>query len=338
MPLTRLAVAMPRVLALALALALSTTGTRARPVQVAADPVYLNPDAREQTQVGQLRFLAGLRLRSDDREFGGLSGHTILDDGTTWYAISDEGRWLVGRLTFDSDDVVTGLADVHMEMLRSESGQPLKATRDKRFVDAEALRRTASGEFLVSFEIRHRILRYPADGGLAGRPTVMPAPRTMLTGPRNGGLEALAVLPSGQILAMTESMGDDQGRLAGWLIDGAAWKPLGLRPTGLYRPTDMIALPNGDVLLLERRFTVAGGPAARISLIPAAGIAPGATLESRTIGEMALPMSVDNFEGLALRPDRRNGWQLFILSDDNFNPLQRTLLLQFHLPADVLSE
>ena len=41
------------------------------------------------------------------------------------------------------------------------------------------------------------------------------------------------------------------------------------------------------------------------------------------------PATVDNFEGIAAvrRPD--GGVRLYILSDDNFNPGQRTLLLAF---------
>lgn len=44
---------------------------------------------------------------------------------------------------------------------------------------------------------------------------------------------------------------------------------------------------------------------------------------------LAPPMTVDNFEGVAVvaRPD--GGWRLYLLSDDNFQPAQRTLLLAF---------
>ena len=49
------------------------------------------------------------------------------------------------------------------------------------------------------------------------------------------------------------------------------------------------------------------------------------------LAQLVPPLSVDNFEGLAVHPDPAGGWLIYLLSDDNFNPLQRTLLLQFHL-------
>ena len=51
------------------------------------------------------------------------------------------------------------------------------------------------------------------------------------------------------------------------------------------------------------------------------------------LAQLVPPFTVDNFEGLAVFPDKRGGTIIYILSDDNFNPLQRTLLLQFRLPG-----
>lgn len=45
------------------------------------------------------------------------------------------------------------------------------------------------------------------------------------------------------------------------------------------------------------------------------------------------PETVDNFEGLAIAPGSDGGVFVFLLSDDNFNSLQRTLLLSFFLPG-----
>jgi hypothetical protein len=42
-----------------------------------------------------------------------------------------------------------------------------------------------------------------------------------------------------------------------------------------------------------------------------------------------MPRSVDNFEGVAARAAPGGGMLIYILSDDNTNLLQRTLLLQF---------
>ena len=44
--------------------------------------------------------------------------------------------------------------------------------------------------------------------------------------------------------------------------------------------------------------------------------------------ELSLPSTVDNFEGIAAAP-HGDGVRLYILSDDNSNAAQRTLLLAF---------
>lgn len=309
---------------------------QARPLTVEATPVYLNPEDIQQTSVGRLQFVTGLRLTSQDSQFGGLSGHEILADDS-WLAVTDTGRWLSGRLRFDAKGAVTGLEGLDIAELNASRGTPLPRTADKRWIDSEAIRLAPDGSILVSFELKHRIYRYSAENRLAGGAIIYQPPEALVNGPRNGGLEAIAPLPDGRILAITEDLRDTDNRLMGWLIDGDRWQVLYLQPTGIFKPTDMVALPAGDVLLLERRYTISGGPGARVSLIRANDIKPSTTLRSETLAELALPMSVDNFEGLAVRSDGAGGWHLFLLSDDNFNPLQRTLLLQFHLPAQALA-
>ena len=55
----------------------------------------------------------------------------------------------------------------------------------------------------------------------------------------------------------------------------------------------------------------------------------------RKLAEMDSQMTVDNFEGIAVKemPDGRT--RLFIVSDDNFSPAQRTLLMVFDLPKPL---
>ena len=61
------------------------------------------------------------------------------------------------------------------------------------------------------------------------------------------------------------------------------------------------------------------------------GLRPGATIEPRReIATLAAPLTVDNMEALSVT--RENGRTIvWLASDDNFIPLQRTLLLKFEL-------
>ena len=47
---------------------------------------------------------------------------------------------------------------------------------------------------------------------------------------------------------------------------------------------------------------------------------------------LAPPLSLDNFEAISATRGPDGGLRLYILSDDNFSALQRTLIMQFTLP------
>ncbi|MDP6342320.1 MAG: esterase-like activity of phytase family protein [Alphaproteobacteria bacterium] len=321
---------------IALLALLPLTGCASRvaagPPAVRAEAISLNSEDPNQRRLGRLHYLAGVELDSDDPRFGGLSGLSLAADGRRLVAITDLGNWLRAELQFDGDGRLTGLAGVALGRLKGENGAPLPEKGGKRERDAEAVERLARGGYLVSFERRHRVLRYPGVD-LAGRPVPFAIPPDIDGAPRNGGVEAMTPLPDGRILLLSEDFRDAGGNLIGWLYsaDGNFLGRLSLTATGIFRPTDLAALPNGDVLLLERRYTVAGGAGARLSRLAADQIRPGGRLDGEELAVLAPPLAVDNFEGLAVVPAPRGGWLIYLLSDDNFNPLQRTLLLQFHL-------
>ena len=320
------------------------SGAATGPVTIATENVHLDAGDSGQLSVGVLQYQGGLMLSSNVGAFGGLSGLTLSPMGDRIIALTDQGDLFQARLVHNKAGWLEGLSEPTFHRLRGADSKHLTRRPDKRDQDAEAIGRLADGSYLVSFEHRHRIMHYKT---LTGRPTLFAMPPGLDQAPRNGGLEALTALPDGRILVMTEKLrvGDsgsggsggntkkNAGAYIGWLLD-ANGKSLGevyWPGLGIFRPTDLAALPNGDVLLLQRRYSVAGGPGMRLSLIPAARIKPGAQLLDIELAQLSLPQAVDNFEGLAAFPAKAGGWTIYILSDDNFNPLQRNLLLQFHL-------
>jgi len=319
---------------IAAALLLTVTFAAAEPITVSSRAAYLDPENPTATTAGRLRFVAGLQLDSADRRFGGLSGLVVSADGRRATMVADVGYWLAAELKHDTDGRLTGIGMVTIAPLTGADGQPLTRRGGKALGDAEAIARLPDGDLLVSFERRHRLLRYPPAFPAQAVPTLPPVPPGLAQAPGNGGLEGITVLADGRVMALTESYRDDDGDLVGWLLDGGDSAALRYAPTGRFKPTDLAALPGGDVLVLERSYTPIGGPAARVGRLPAAQIAAGARLEPEELMRLQLPLTVDNFEGLALRPAVGGGWWLYLLSDDNFNPLQRTLLLQFHWPGD----
>ncbi|MDO9125950.1 MAG: esterase-like activity of phytase family protein, partial [Parvibaculum sp.] len=102
-----------------------------------------------------------------------------------------------------------------------------------------------------------------------------------------------------------------------------------------YKPTDAALLPSGDLLLLERRFSMLAGVGMQLRLIDGNDIEEGAIVDGEVLLDVGQRYSIDNMEGLAVRADRNGDLLLYVISDDNFNPLQRTLLLMFRMPAAV---
>ena len=308
------------------AIALTSGAAIANPISLTTKYVALDPTDRTVQRVGRLHYLGGLDLRSDEPAFGGFSGLSVTADGRLT-AVTDRGHWLTARIVRDRTGRLVDLADAALGPLLDTKGRPVTG----EWRDAEALESLPNGDWLVGFEQRHRVWRYKAETrGLQGRPAPFPTPKGIAAAPLNGGLEALTPLPDGRILMLAESLRRAGGSRAGWLV-GRDVQPLGYRTARDFKPTDAALLPNGDVLVLSRYFKLLGGFKARLERIPADAIEAGTVLKGELLARLAPPLTVDNFEGLAVAPDADGGALVYILSDDNFHFLQRTLLLLFRL-------
>ena len=308
------------------ALALACGDALAASISLATRPVALDPTDRAVQHVGRLHYLGGLDLRSDEAAFGGLSGLSVTADGRLT-TVTDRGHWFTARIVRDRTGRLVDLTEAALGPLLDLRGRPVAG----EWRDAEALEPLPNGDWLVSFEGRHRVWRYAAEtGGLEGRPVPFPTPKDITAAPLNGGLEALTPLSDGRILMLAESLKRTGGSRAGWLV-GEKIEPLGYRTARDFKPTDAALLFNGDVLVLSRYFKLLGGFKARLERIPADAIEGGAVLKGELLARFAPPLTVDNFEGVAVTRDADGATLVYVLSDDNFHFLQRTLLLLFRL-------
>lgn len=314
-------------------------------IEVRAVPVAaFDPQQPDQSSFGPLRFVGGLQLDSPDRRLGGLSGIEISPDGRRVLMVSDVGDLIAATLDY-RDGILTGVSDASVQRLLDEAGGPLGT---KFGADAESLRAIGGAglpdDVLVGLERDNRVLRYGFDAaGRISPATLVPMPDAVADLPYNEGLEGIAVLPpgapgAGSIVAVAE--GEDPARpgtMPGWVIapDGAV-SPIALVRDGAFNVTDAVALPNGDLIVLERRFNLLTGVAMRLRRIAvaelAAARAEGADpIRGEALFTAGMAYAVDNMEGLAAHVDDADRTILTIVSDDNFSTLQRTLLLQFEL-------
>jgi hypothetical protein len=280
----------------------------------------------------RLALLASYQLRSGHSYFGGLSGLAIGSDGSL-YAVSDRGAWVTARMRLDARGRLSNLTDWQIAPLLAPDGT---AVRDKMMIDAEGLARAPDGQFIVSFEQAHRLWRYGAPPGtLSSAAVPLTLPREIRKAPRNGGIEAVAALPDGRILTFAEDLNNADGTVKAWLIDTNNSAPLSYSPERDFVVSDATALKNGDVIVLERRYTPLLHFATRLTLVDSAQIRPGAVLKGDELLRLETPLLTANFEGVAVM-ENDAGTIIFLVSDDNYMVLQRTLLLQFLLPAQAI--
>ena len=304
---------------------------------VAAVPIDFDRDNPGRKEFGKLVFRSGLNLYAKTRHFGGYSGLAVDPSGQTLLAISDAGSWMRATLAYDGRKL-RGLSDVVLGPILGADGKPLAddAERDSEgmtLADGDPRRGTA----LVSFERKHRIMRYPFTLERFGPPAgSVPLPAGAKAMVANRGIEAMALIKTGKLkgtlLAFAEGRADKNGNLIGWLIGGPTPGGVLLKRIGGFDITDAASLPDGGVVLLERRFRFSEGIKMRIRRLAASEIRRGALMQGEVLLEADDSLNIDNMEAIAAHRAASGETILTVMSDDNFSALQRTLIFQFSLP------
>ncbi|HWQ85933.1 esterase-like activity of phytase family protein [Brevundimonas sp.] len=266
-----------------------------------------------------VRYAGGVQILAPagDR-LHGLSDLKLSDGDLV--AVTDAGDLVRGRLAFDGRGRLAGLSGLRLRNLTAGDGRAFPSKSDG---DAESLAITAAGELVVGFEQTPRLWSYGPLDALRSRPSALAVPPVP---PGNDGLEALAAGAEG-LRAVAEG--------------GGVWDCTALRCTEVapppstplavadWRVTGMDRDPAGDGwFVVERLYREPFDMRARVRRMdPSGRLGP-------VLATLSLPSTTDNFEGLAAAA-HASGTRLYILSDDNDNPRQRTLLLAFDVRAAV---
>lgn len=289
-------------------------------VTLTATRVALDPSDPARRRVGALTFLGGVALTGSDPAFGGYSSLAV--EGDRFTLLSDGGNVLAFTMGGDWRP-----RDIRTRELPAGPGTGW--TKQDRDAESFAL---AGGHAWVGLELANAIWRYDRD---FARVEGHVAPRAMRHWPSNGGPEAMARLPDGRFVVLGETASRPDGSREALLFPGdpvAGAMPLrfGYRPPAGTDPSDATVLPDGRLLVLNRSFGPRHGILAVLTLVDLRRLTAGATLAGRVVARLARPLPIDNMEGVALA---REGGRtvLWLLSDDNFLPFQRTLLLRFAL-------
>ena len=300
-------------------------------------PVTLSDDYPTGSVFMGVRLLGALEL--DNAPVDGipvveLSALAWDADGGVLYALSDHGRLVHLRPEFKNGRLVAAKTLAAFP-LKSEDGAILYG----RQADAEgmAIRNGRNGipgdeTLVISFERRPRILEYRPDGNAIRSLPLADALRERKNfASSNKALESVTLHPLLGLLTAPEW--PLRNARPGWVplmrADGQTW-PYPLRERAKNALVAIEALPDGSLLMLERSFTALLGTS--IGLRTVKTIRVGAEKQELAPENIAIFNSsdgwqLDNFEGLA----RHQGKRFFMVSDDNENAFQRTLLLYFEV-------
>lgn len=316
---------------------------------LASEPIRATPigsfrNGSAQTQFGEFDFAGGLVVSSTDPHFGGLSGIDFEPDGQHFWSISDTGYWFRARAIRDAGRLV-GVGEPEWAPMLNRLGQPLGT---KRNADAEGLRLTridGQPAAYVSFEQTNDLRVYRGADFAAARPQSVPLPKSAHGLRRNRGLEAVALAPAngplaGSPILVAERSLDKAGNHRAWVVRGPRMGEFSVVRSGDFDVTDAAFLPNGDLLLLERRLELPFGVEMRLRRIAGGTIRPGALVDGPVAMIADMADQIDNMEGLAVTRDALGRTRITVVSDDNLSFFQRTLLLEFiwRGPAPVVSQ
>jgi hypothetical protein len=284
-------------------------------IRVEARPVPLDVTRPGRARIGRFVWAGGVELTSPDTDrLHGLSDLKLWPDGRL-LAVSDEGDRFEARLTLDAHGRLAGVTDARLAPLLGEDGRPLSEV-GKNEADAESIAELADGDRLVGLERDDRILLYPAGGGA---PRKVPSPPEAF--PFNKGMEALAADPAAGPDAYVVA-GEASGRTWICRLSSGCIPSFRVKKAEAQGLSAMTLLPGGGRAYLLRSFSILTGVRVTLRITDAAG----ATVDEL---KLATPLTIDNFEGLAALPRPGGATRFYLLSDDNFSPLERTLLVAF---------
>ncbi|MEP7348563.1 MAG: esterase-like activity of phytase family protein [Sphingorhabdus sp.] len=290
---------------------------------IALKPLQLDPAHPGIRRVGDLIFLAAWELGSGNGDFAGISALTALPDGR-FVGVSDAGTLIGFGLTNDDRTDRPFIAPL------PEGFGPKKLTfRDR---DTEGITHDpGSGQFWVSYEANHAIRRFSPS---FSRSTGMIKLTAGYHWPSNKGVEAIVRLPDGRFITIAENL--EEGKHEGFLFSGDPVEPgttmshFDYRPPEGYRVTDGSMLPDGRLLILHRRIGFPEGFSAKLAVVDIGELSDRVTLEGKVIATLASPLLIDNMEGVTVTPEGQDTI-IWLISDNNFNIWQRTLLMKFKL-------
>jgi len=267
----------------------------------------------------QVEYVGNYTWENPAKRFGGFSGIEVDAQGKSFTVISDRGLIADGEFIRNNAQIVGVRATFYP--LKDTEGQAVITYRS----DAEGLAIRSDGRIFISFENVHRVWTYRDNKSEAAWLPRHPDFKRMLT---NLSLEALAVGPDNTLYAVPEHPYDHGEFYPVYRYKNGVWKvPFRIQRIGLLSPVGADFGPDGKLYILERNLGSIFGFQTRVRRF---------SVEESTLTDEQLILETsagthDNLEGLALWRDAAGDIRLTMISDDNFNIIQRTEFVEYRL-------
>ena len=258
----------------------------------------------------------------DNPEIGGVSGLEISEDGTEFWAVTDKGQFLNGIFARgETDEIIDVSLAVNTPIMFFAKGELLNEPHS----DAEGIARTEDGRLFVSFEQITRIRGLSLEN--YGTTWIPNAPDFGDLA-ANSTLEALAVDQRGAVYSIPERSGRLKRPFPVFrVLDGVWDSPFSLPRRDGFLPVGADFGPDQKLYVLEREFLGIQGFRSRVRAF---------TIKEDEIVDESVMFETDdwthdNLEGLSVWTDEQGGIRLTMVSDDNFNPFQRTEIVEYRI-------
>jgi hypothetical protein len=299
---------------------------------IVSAPVPLQVDDPRRTRTGRLTLMGGWKLASRSTQFGGWSALRIESDGDgdRVTAIGDFGSVLRFRLTRFGR-----ATKARIDPLPLGCG----AQDDKRERDSESLTQAVDG-WWVAYEADNRLCKVTPD---FAQTLSLKRPPEMAKWSEKYGAEAIVRLSDGRMLVFAERAPGGMALRPLLIFSGDPADPRtrvtarSYIPPSDYSPTDAAQLPDGRILVLNRRFGIADLFTSILVVLDPAALDSGQPVQGTPIAQLAPPTLHDNFEGLAVTAEGGRPI-IWMISDDNFLSWQGTYLLKFALDREAAPE
>ena len=282
---------------------------------------WMVPTLKADVKSWTLEQVGFLNIDRNEKNYGGFSGLIIQDEGSEALILTDKSFFFVLKLQRNDDDNLMGYSLIRKGRILSSKGEHLNG----RNTDSESIVIGENSNYYISFESNHRIMMHTK---IEGKGVFIPKHPMFRKLSVNKGIEALAIDNEDRLIAIPEKPPLGLSDIPIFRLQNNKWEIIKyLKIMDDFLVTDAEFLPDGLLLILERKFSWTQGFKTRFRLISLNNFdnRKPITVFTSTANQF------DNLEGMALWKDKKGAIRILTVSDDNFHPLQQSEIREFFL-------